>query len=317
MIYRLPCVSIIPPLFLKKESFISSNIRKWTQTYKHITEEMKIILTTSSAPTQDIFNFHFNSNFQLFNEIKELHKKNIGFTINRHIVQNPNDTFIFTKNIPPNTFLFLNGNSFQIRQSLCNDIKIGDSKSYNFMLYDLLGNNTENDDFVSDVGAQFHKCIQLIIRHLNVHCNTLFKVDVDICERHEQFIYLLSYLFEDVTFSILECNKHFQFYIVCENFIVTHRRKYSIYKEINKFMDTISVTPQPYSIFDKYISDTFHSKFNNFLNIIIQQRLLNTHNLANYIHTNLNNGYTEDKILKKIIYFQEQKINNWNIKYSS
>lgn len=316
MTLRLPRVNIIPPLIFETHSYVSSNIRKWMQTYINITEEIKSILITTKTIKLydiDIFNHSYNNDFQLLNEIKELHNKNIGFRNNILLIQKQNNTFIFSHNSPTCAKFILNNSSFNIKQTLCDDIT--QSTSFNFMFFDLIGLPNSDNIFESNLSVEFHKCIQFIIRHLNEQCNTLFKINVDICEQQEQFIYLLSYLFEGVTFTTLESNNDFQFYIVCEKFIVTQRRKYIIYTQIEKFMNTSSTTFQPRRIYNINIPDIFHSKFNNFLNIITQQRLLNTHNLANYIHTNLNNGFTEENIIKKIVHYQEQKIYNWNVKY--
>jgi hypothetical protein len=163
---------------------------------------------------------------------------------------------------------------------------------FDFMFFDILlqePNKTEIDFFRNCITS-----IMIILNYLKKNGNCIFKINLDIYSKISEFIYFLSYLFENITIIQLESSNNTSLFIQCNDFIINDNRNDNYNKNIVMFFFLLnklksSTNTHFVSLFQTNIPYFFNTKLNNVKNIILQQKMEVIYNLNNYFYSNHKN----------------------------
>ena len=191
---------------------------------------------------------------------------------------------------------------------------------FEFMIFDiLLDNNNFYKNFVTS--------IMVILNYLKKNGNCIFKIDIDIYSKVSDFIYFLSYLFENISIIQLECSDNIALYIQCNDFIINENRRDNYNKNIIMFFFLLNKLKSSkenkfISLFQTCVPYFFNTKLKNVKNIILQQKMEILYNLNNFfysnnksdINTNENNNFQQK--LKQINNQKIKRTISWCKKYN-
>ena len=186
-------------------------------------------------------------------------------------------------------------NQYDIKKNINKDLK---GLKYDFMFFEISEENL------------LFKILLTIMNELKIEGNVLFKLNMDIFKQSVVYLYLLSYLFDEVIIQTLECGKNFEMYIVCKSLSLL-TRKQKQYNELHKYVKSIhEETLTTFALFVNNISMHFLTKFQSLCNNLIQQTIEKNHNISSYIHKNVfYNKLSSSKILNKLEILRNKKIN--------
>ena len=192
---------------------------------------------------------------------------------------------------------------------------------FEFMIFDiLLDNNNFYKNFVTS--------IMVILNYLKKNGKCIFKINIDIYSKVSEFIYFLSYLFENISIIQLECSDNIALYIQCNDFIINEHRTDNYNKNIIMFFFLLNKLKSSeenkfISLFQTSVPYFFNTKLKNVKNIILQQKMEIIYNLNNYFYSNSkpNNINTNENnhFLQKLKQINNQKIKktiSWCKKYN-
>ena len=197
---------------------------------------------------------------------------------------------------------------------------------FEFMIFDIL----LDDKFYKNVVAS----ILIILNYLKKNGKCIFKINIDIYSKVSEFIYFLSYLFENISIVQLECSDNFALYIQCNDFIINENRTDNYNKNILMFFFLLNKLKSSkenkfISLFQTSVPYFFNTKLKNVKNIILQQKMEIIYNLNNYFYsnnksnntnTNTNTNTNENNnFLQKLKQINNQKIKktiSWCKKYN-
>ena len=183
---------------------------------------------------------------------------------------------------------------------------------FEFMIFDIL---VDNNNFYKN----FVTSIMVILNYLKKNGKCIFKIDIDIYSKVSDFIYFLSYLFENISIIQLECSDNIALYIQCNDFIINENRRDNYNKNIIMFFFLLNKLKSSkenkfISLFQTCVPYFFNTKLKNVKNIILQQKMEIIYNLNNYFYSNENNNF-----LQKLKQINNQKIKKtilWCKKYN-
>lgn len=270
-----------------------------------------------------------NYDNSMFYEINELI---IKYNIFKHNIFKKNNVFIISKNINEilgamkqnnieydNYFTF---NSYDDNFST----NINQTKHiFEFMIFDIVLEET-------NYHKNFITATMIVLNYLKKGGKCIFKINLDVYSKASEFIYFLSYLFENISVVQLECSNDSSLYIQCNDFITNENRidNYNkniivLYFLLNKMKSCKQI--KFISLFQMNVPYFFNTKLKNVKNIILQQKMEVIYNLNNYFcsnnkhntNTNENNNF-----IQKIKQIHNQKIKRtilwckkYNISYST
>jgi len=175
----------------------------------------------------------------------------------------------------------------------------------------------------------------VILNYLKKNGNCIFKIDIYIYSKISEFIYFLSYIFENISIIQLECSDNISLYIQCNDFIINENRTDNYNKNIIMFFFLLNKMKSNkknefISLFQTCVPYFFNTKLKNVKNIILQQKMEIIYNLNNYFYsnskpnnnTNINtntNTNENNHFLQKLKQINNQKIKktiSWCKKYN-
>jgi|UniRef100_A0A6C0IQE7 hypothetical protein len=195
---------------------------------------------------------------------------------------------------------------------------------FEFMIFDIL---LEKDFFYKNLVTS----IMIILNYLKKNGKCIFKIDFEIYSKISEFIYFLSYLFENISIVQLECSNGISLYIQCNDFIINENRTDNYNKNIIMFFFLLNKLKSKeenkfISLFQTGVPYFFNSKLKNVKNIILQQKMEIIYNLNNYFYSNnkfnINENENENEnefFLQKLKQINKQKIKktiSWCKKYN-
>lgn len=197
---------------------------------------------------------------------------------------------------------------------------------FEFMIFDILLEDNK-------IYKNFITSILVILNYLKKNGMCIFKINIDILSKVSEFIYFLSYLFENISIVQLECSDNIALYIQCKNFIINEKRTDNYNKNILMFFFLLNKMKSSkdnkfISLFQNGVPYFFNTKLQNVKNIILQQKMEIFYNLNNYFYSNNKsndvNTYENNNFLQKLKQINNQKIKKtllwckkFNISYSS
>lgn len=191
---------------------------------------------------------------------------------------------------------------------------------FDFMVFDiLLEDNYIHKNFVTS--------IMVVLNYLKKNGKCIFKINIDIYSQSSEFIYFLSYLFENINIVQLECSNNISLYIQCNDFIINENRTDNYNKNIVMFFFLLNKMKSCkeskfISLFKTGVPYFFNTKLKNVKNIILQQKMEIIYNLNNYFYSinkcntsvNENNHFIQK--LKQINVQKIKKTVSWCKKYN-
>ena len=170
---------------------------------------------------------------------------------------------------------------------------------FDFMFFDILLQETNK------TGVDFYRncitSIMVILNYLRKNGKCIFKINLDIYSKISEFIYFLSYLFENITIIQLESSNNTSLFIQCNDFIINKHRNENYNKNIVMFfflLNKLKSSPNTHfvSLFQTNIPYFFNTKLNNVKNIILQQKMEVIYNLNNYFYSNHKNANVNSNV---------------------
>ena len=159
---------------------------------------------------------------------------------------------------------------------------------FEFMIFDIL---LEDNKFYNNFYSNFLTSLMVILNYLKKNGKCIFKINIDIYNKVSEFIYFLSYLFENISIVQLECSDNISLYIQCNDFIINENRTDNYNKNLimiffllNKMKS--SKNNKFISLFQTSVPYFFNTKLKNVKNIILQQKMEIIYNLNNYFYSN-------------------------------
>lgn len=275
-----------------------------------------------------------NYNNSLFFEINELI---IKYNIVKTNILNENDVFIVSNsvsdiiagmkqnNVYYNEYFKFTSYSDNFSKNIIQNKHI-----FEFMFFDVLLKDS-SDSFNNEYYRNLIKSIMIILNYLKKDGNCILKINLEIYSQIGEFIYFLSYLFENISIIQLESSTNTSLFIQCKNFIINKNRhdNYNknlimLYFLLNKLK--LSSDIQFISLFQDNMPCFFKTKLNNVKNIILQQKMEIIYNLNNYFNSNHNkyNVIETNSMLQKLKNIDNQKMKRaiswckrYNISYST
>lgn len=194
-------------------------------------------------------------------------------------------------------------------------VKIIKERTYDVMFFDATTSSSLNILQMLMIVLQLKKQNGLCMIKLHLH----------FIDSIQEYVYFLSYLFENVLIMNAESSRNEHIYIICEDYIVNNKRimcynknfvmLFFLFNELNNPNKHIT------SLFTFKIPYFFQTKLDNIINIIVQQNIETFYNLCNYLYINNNYGISsknESDILTLINNINNQKIkkaHSWCKKY--
>ena len=193
------------------------------------------------------------------------------------------------------------------------------------MFFDILVKESSSSDNVLNYHKNLITSIMVILNYLRKNGKCIFKVNLIIYNKISEFIYFLSYLFENINIVQLESSDNMSLFIQCNDFIINENRAENYNKNIimfffllNKFKT--SKTCQFISLFQTKVPYFFQTKLNNIKNIVLQQKIEVIYNLKNYFYSHHKSNICESNLfLQKVKHINNQKIKktiSWCKKYN-
>jgi hypothetical protein len=190
---------------------------------------------------------------------------------------------------------------------------------FEFMIVDML---VENNNFYK----MFITSIMVILNCLKKDGNCIFRINIDIYSKVYEFIYFLSYLFENISIIQLE-SSNMSLYIQCNCFIINENRTDNYNKNIIMFFFLFNKIKSGkenrfVSLFQSNVPYFFNTKLKNVKNIILQQKMEIIYNLNNYFYSNNKSNINSNEnniFLQKLKQLNNQKIKktiSWCKKYN-
>jgi hypothetical protein len=191
--------------------------------------------------------------------------------------------------------------------------------TFEFMIVDML---VENNNFYK----MFITSIMVILNCLKKDGNCIFRINIDIYSKVYEFIYFLSYLFENISIIQLE-SSNMSLYIQCNCFIINENRTDNYNKNIIMFFFLLNKIKSGkenrfVSLFQSNVPYFFNTKLKNVKNIILQQKMEIIYNLNNYFYSNNKSNINSNEnniFLQKLKQLNNQKIKktiSWCKKYN-
>jgi hypothetical protein len=274
---------------------------------KHFDEQLYLYDTTIENNT--IVNLNYNSIFYEINEFIIKHnifKGNPFKKKNIFIISSNNDEIVEAiklNNIEHNTYFTFSSYKDNFGGNLKKE------HIFDFMFFDILLENNDETNYYQ----HFISSILAILNFLKKNGVGIFKINLDIYSKTSEFIYLLSYLFKNVTIVQLESSKNMSLFIQCNDFIINENR----YDNYNKnkiklcfLLKTINNSKINMSLFKTNIPYFFNTKINNIKNVILQQQMEIINNINNFLYSN----YTFLEDIKNPFLHKLNQLNNQKIK---
>ena len=160
---------------------------------------------------------------------------------------------------------------------------------FDFMFFDIL--LKEINETSTDYFRNFITSVMIILNYLKKNGKCIVKINLDIYNKISEFIYFLSYLFENITIIQLESSDNTSLFIQCNDFIINDNRNENYNKNIIMFFFLLNKlksckNARFISLFQTRIPYFFNTKLNNIRNIILQQKMEVIYNLNNYFYSN-------------------------------
>lgn len=284
-------------------------------------EQFSYLYTKTMDDTQITNNKYDNSMFYEINEFVIKHKifKNNIFKKSNILIVSKYTNEILDA-IKKNNIEYENGFTFNSYDDNFL-VKFNQNKHMcEFMIFDLL---LEDEHLYKN----FVISIMFILNNLQKNGRSIFKINLDIYSKVFEFIYFLSYLFDNISIVRLECSDNTSLYIQCDDFIINENRIDSYNKNLIMFFFLLNKMKSSkknkfVSLFQTKVPYFFNTKLKNVKNIILQQKMEVFYNLNNFLYssyrpnTNTNENENENENETKNNHFIQKlkQINNQKIK---